>query len=234
MLQPNNLEITNCLKEYFKLKLVLSKNSSKLGLHRNVLFADGPSQTLKTIPFSSYDSENPEDLWHHLEQYKASTGGDVISIPHNSNLSRGNMFRNVTYEGNSISSDYAHMRASIEPIVEVTQIKGDSETYPLISPEDEFADQERSSLNVQYGTDKSRSEEDIARASYARSALQTGLSIESAVGTNPYKFGMIGSTDSHTGLASVDENNFYGKFGSTEPSLYRSTTPWLSSFSSSG
>ena len=110
--------------------------SSKLGLHRNVMFADGPSHTLKTIPFSSYDSENPEDLWHHLEQYKASTGGDVISIPHNSNLSRGNMFRNVTYEGNSISSNYAHMRASIEPIVEVTQIKGDSETYPLISPED--------------------------------------------------------------------------------------------------
>jgi len=208
--------------------------SSKLGLHRNVMFADGPSHTLKTIPFSSYDSENPEDLWHHLEQYKASTGGDVISIPHNSNLSRGNMFKNVTYEGKSISSDYAHMRASIEPIIEVTQIKGDSETYPLVSPEDEFADHERSSLNVQYVTDKSRSEEDIARASYARSALQTGLSIESAVGTNPYKFGMIGSTDSHTGLASVDENNFYGKFGSTEPSLYRSTTPWLSSFSSSG
>ena len=87
---------------------------------------------------------------------------------------------------------------------------------------------------MQYVTDKSRSEEDIARASYARSALQTGLSIESAVGTNPYKFGMIGSTDSHTGLASVDENNFYGKFGSSEPSLYRSSIRWLSGLSSSG
>ena len=192
-------------------------------IHRNVLFVGGPGETLKTLPFSSVDSPDPEDLWTHLTRYKETTGSDVISIPHNSNLSRGNMFRTVTYDGKPITQAYARIRADIEPIIEVTQIKGDSETHPLISPVDEFADHET------YGrqntaTDKSRTPEVTARASYARSALQTGLDIEASVGVNPYKFGMIGSTDAHTGLATVDEDNFWGKLGAAEPGIYRLAT----------
>ena len=111
-------------------------------LHRNVLYAGGPSATLKTLPFSKFDSANPEDLWAYLHEYRQTTGSDVMSIPHNSNLSRGNMFKTVTYEGKAITPYYAHIRSSIEPLVEVTQIKGDSETHPLISTNDEFADHE--------------------------------------------------------------------------------------------
>ena len=191
-------------------------------IHRNVLFVGGPSDTLQTLPFSSADSQNPEDLWAHLTRYKEMTGSDVIAIPHNSNLSRGNTFRQVTFEGKPISSDYARIRSDIEPIIEVTQIKGDSETYPLISPNDEFADHETYGLRGPTADKESnRTIEDVARASYARSALQTGLDIEANVGVNPYKFGMIGSTDAHTGIASVDEDNFWGKLGGAEPSRFR-------------
>ena len=111
-------------------------------LHRNVLYLGGPDDTLTTLPYSKYDSPNPENLWAYLESYRKNTGSDVISIPHNSNLSRGGMFMTVTYDGKPISADYARIRSSIEPLVEVTQIKGDSETHPFISPDDEFADHE--------------------------------------------------------------------------------------------
>ncbi len=193
-------------------------------LHRNVLFAGDPAETLKAGLFSQFDSKNPEDLWAYLEAYREKTGSDVIAIPHNSNVSRGNMFMNVTFEGKPISPDYALTRSSIEPIIEVTQIKGDSETHPLISPNDEFADHEPF-------IDR-RSTEEITRGSYARSALQTGLDIEAKVGVNPYKFGMIGSTDAHTGLATVDEDNFWGKMGVSEPNPYRASTQAY--YSSSG
>ena len=202
-------------------------------LHRNVLFSGGPADTLKTLPFSSQDSQNPEDLWAHLTRYKEMTGSDVIAIPHNSNLSRGGMFRRVTFQGQRISRDYARIRSDIEPIIEVTQIKGDSETNPLISPNDEFADHEPYRYSKPTADkESSRTPEDITRASYARSALQTGLDIEANVGVNPYKFGMIGSTDAHTGIASVDEDNFWGKLGGAEPSRYRSANQ--SNWSSSG
>ena len=187
-------------------------------LHRNVMFAGGPEHTSRARPFSSYDSKNPEDLWDYLESYREATGGDVISIPHNSNLSRGNMFKTVTFEGKPLSREYAKVRSSIEPIVEVTQIKGDSEIFPSISPEDEFADHET------WNTFSKPQTEDEARQSYARSALQTGLVLGAELGVNPYKFGMIGSTDSHTGLAAAAEDNFWGKMGSSEPNPYRART----------
>ena len=187
-------------------------------LHRNVLFAGDPSETLKTLPFSSFDSKNPEDLWAHLTNYKETTGGDVIAIPHNSNLSRGGMFRTVTFDNKPVSQSYARIRADIEPIAEITQIKGDSETHPLISTTDAFADHE---TKGRYTSPDNRTPEELTRASYVRSALQTGLDIEANVGVNPYKFGMIGSTDAHTGIASVDEDNFWGKFAASEPSKYR-------------
>ena len=208
-------------------------------LHRNVLYAGGPSATLKTLPFSKFDSADPEDLWAYLHEYRQTTGSDVMSIPHNSNLSRGNMFMTVTYEGKAITPDYAHIRSSIEPLVEVTQIKGDSETHPLISTKDEFADHETwgkfESTKTTKKKDSSKKSPDpttLARASYVRSALQTGLDIEANIGVNPYKFGMIGATDAHTGLATVDEDNFWGKMGGNEPSPYRAGT--LATFSASG
>ncbi len=256
-------------------------------LHRNVLYLGGPDDTLTTLPYSKYDSPNPENLWAYLENYRKNTGSDVISIPHNSNLSRGSMFMTITYDGKPISADYARIRSSIEPLVEVTQIKGDSETHPYISPDDEFADHETwgvlsplpkeaalesdpgkkpqpnsktgaestaknipskedksgakttarniSSKKVKTGaepTARKISSKEVARASYARSALQTGLDIEAKVGVNPYKFGMIGATDSHTGLATVDEDNFWGKMGANEPSPYRAGA--LATFSASG
>ena len=195
-------------------------------LHRNVMFAGGPAHTLQARPFSSHDSRNPEDLWAYLESYREATGGDVISIPHNSNLSRGNMFRTVTYDGEPLSHEYARVRSSIEPIIEVTQIKGDSETLPSISPNDEFAGHE-TWANLAKPQQKAD-----ARQSYARSALQAGLALGAELGANPFKFGMIGSTDSHTGLATADEDNFWGKMGASEPSPYRTRTQ--AQFSSSG
>ena len=195
-------------------------------LHRNVMFAGGPGQTLQARPFSSYDSRNPEDLWAYLESYREATGGDVIAIPHNSNLSGGNMFKTVTYEGKALSREYARVRSSIEPVIEVTQIKGDSETLPSISPTDEFADHETWANLAKPQTEAE------ARRSYARSALQTGLALGAELGVNPFKFGMIGSTDSHTGLATADEDNFWGKMGANEPNPYRGRTQ--AQFSSSG
>ena len=238
---------------------------SSSGLHRNVVYSGSPKDTLKTLPFSRFDSDNPEDLWAYLEKYREQTGSGVISIPHNSNLSRGNMFKTVTYEGKKISLNYIRTRASIEPLVEITQIKGDSETHPLISPNDEFADYERhgsaygqgplsetkriekyceeyyASLSKGTSPDpkietfcersrgsklKSKPSEvqEMIKGSYVRSALQRGLAIQVSIGANPYKFGVIGATDTHTGLATVDEDNYWGKMAMNEPSPYRAGT----------
>ena len=208
-------------------------SSSPTMLHRNVMFAGAPEHTMSRRPFSAYDSSNPEDLWAHLERYREETGSDVIAIPHNSNLSRGNMFGTVSYEGGPLTRDYARIRSSIEPIVEVTQIKGDSETLPSISPDDEFADHETwGNYSVSKGMAGDLPPEELARGSYARSALKTGLGLAAELGVNPYKFGMIGSTDSHTGLATADEDNFWGKMGASEPNPYRAGVQAL--FSSSG
>ena len=112
-------------------------------IHRNVLYSDGPALTEQTSPFSRFDSDNPEDLWAHLEDYEERLGGNVISIPHNGNLSGGQMFRSSDYEGRPLTPSYARTRARFEPVVEVTQFKGDSETHPLVSSNDTFADFER-------------------------------------------------------------------------------------------
>ena len=166
-------------------------------LHRIVLFRDGASRTSRILPFSALDSRNPEDLWRFMADYERETGGSVLAIPHNSNLSAGRMFEETRYDGSPITSDWARARARWEPLHEMTQIKGDSETHPVLSPNDEFAD---------YETWKSWSGGDVlppgtteadwrrtAAGSYARSALERGLEIEGRVGANPYKFGMIGS-----------------------------------------
>ncbi len=198
-------------------------------LHRNVLFAGDPEQTRQARPFSKYDSANPEDLWAHLAEYEARTGSGVISIPHNSNLSRGRMFTDRTHAGAPVTADYATLRADREPVVEVTQIKGDSETHPLASPDDPFADFETwkgASFDKDDTTDAW-----VAR-SYVRPALALGLGIEAAVGTNPFKFGLIGSSDSHNGLATADDDNFWGKMASNEPNPFRASTQ--SNYAASG
>ena len=175
-------------------------------LHRNVVYVGGPTHTRAWLPFSSYDSKNPEDLWSHLERYRKESGSDVIAIPHNTNLSNGQQFNTVTYDGKPLTRDYASTKSSIEPIMEVTQFKGDSETHPLISPNDEFAD---------FETLRNPETEEIARQSYARGALKTGLEFAVKLGVNPYKLGMIGSTDTHQGLATADEDNL------ADPGPYR-------------
>jgi hypothetical protein len=185
-------------------------------LHRNVVFRDGKDEADQIIPFSNYDSTDPEDLWRWMASYEEKTGGRLLAIPHNGNLSNGLMFDAVTLASETpLDRDYAERRMRWEPIVEVTQIKGDGETHPLLSPNDEFAD---------YGTwDKGSfgpepKTPDMLPREYAREALKRGLEYEERLGVNPFKFGMIGSTDTHTSLSTTEENNFFGKATPAEPS----------------
>ena len=190
-------------------------------LHRNVLFAGGPASTRQTLPFSKYDSDNPEDLWAVLADYEARTGSGVIAIPHNSNLSRGRMFSPSTHAGDPLTAVAATVRTTLEPVIEVTQIKGDSETHPLASPDDAFADYETWGGGAWDTNDASDAWID---GSYARPALNLGLEQQAEIGANPFKFGMIGSSDSHNGLAGAAEDNFWGKHASNEPGPYRALT----------
>lgn len=203
-----------------------SSGSSPSGnLHRVVVF-DGNSEIVsKVLPFTVYDSTNPEDLWDYFDRYHKTTGGDVLAIPHNGNLSNGEMFP-IDIRGNLMQADYAKARSRWEPLYEVIQVKGDSETHPLLSPDDEFADYE--TWNGWEGAKSivpETGDKLIARkmSEYARSGLQLGLSKQAELGVNPFKFGLIGSTDSHTGLSTADEYNFWGKF--TEPHPERIVSP---------
>ncbi|MEZ5873276.1 MAG: DUF3604 domain-containing protein [Hyphomicrobiales bacterium] len=184
-------------------------------LHRNVIFRGDSSVANRTVPFSQYDSKNPEDLWKHLATLEKEIGAEVLAIPHNGNLSNGRMFTVETFDGQPLTEELAAMRIRYEPLVEVTQIKGDGETHPLLSPNDEFADYEtwdKSNLN---GTEAKTP--DMLQWEYARQALRNGLLLEAQLGVNPFKFGMIGSTDSHTAMAAVEEENFFGKHSGVEP-----------------
>ncbi len=190
-------------------------------LHRNVLFRDSAERTSQVLPFSSIDSGDPEQLWAFLAQYEKTTGGKALAIPHNSNVSNGMMFAEATLSGEPLSKDYAERRDRWEPVIEVTQIKGDSETHPFLSPNDEFADYETwDKANLAFSAPK---EEHMLPFDYARSALKIGLAQSADLGANPFKFGMIGSTDSHTGLATADEDNYFGKMTSGEPEKDRAT-----------
>ncbi len=186
-------------------------------LHRCVILKDDADTVSQWIPYSAQSSSNPEDLWAALLEYEETTGGEALSIPHNGNLSNGLMWDNVTYDGDAINNDYAERRKRWEPIAEVTQIKGDSETHPTLSPDDPFADFERwDEFNI---SNTIRTTPDMYPGSYARSALKRGLELERSAGANPYAFGMIGSTDDHTSLATAEEDNFFGKFANSEPGV---------------
>ncbi|MEE8399279.1 MAG: DUF3604 domain-containing protein [Desulfobacterales bacterium] len=185
-------------------------------IHRNVLYEGGPDKARQLLPFSRFDSSDPEDLWAYLQDYEDQTKGKVLAIPHNANLSGGNMFKLSTYQGKPFTKAYALTRFRWEPIIEVTQLKGDGETHPLVSPTDEFADYET----------MGNPDAAAAAQSYARSALKLGLSQQAKMRVNPFKFGMIGSTDSHVSLSTASENNFWGSIGLDEPSRYRAATRW--------
>ncbi len=184
-------------------------------LHRVVVFRDGKAKAEQVKPFSAFDSENPEDLWAWLQAYEEKTGGQILAISHNGNLSGGTMFALQTLEGNPLTREYAQRRMRWEPLYEVTQYKGDSETHPYLSPEDEFADFE-SWDKANLAMLKPHKDE-FFKYEYARSALMLGLEQEAQLGVNPFKFGMIGSTDSHTSFPQAGEDNFLGKYGSASP-----------------
>ncbi len=194
-------------------------------LHRNVLFRDGPDRTKQIIPFSAVHSDQPEKLWAFLEEYERKTGGEAFAIPHNSNLSNGLMFAVEDSSGAPIDAAYAKARARYEPVVEVTQIKGDSETHPFLSPDDEFADYERWDKTNIFGL--ARTEPEMSVGSYARSALKNGLLLQSKIGVNPFRFAMIGSTDAHTSLATADEDNYWGKTANMPPGSDRTVGEFI-------
>lgn len=192
-----------------------SSASNGNNLHRNVIFRDSKAEADQVIPFSAFDSEDVEDLWAWMAAYEEKTGGSLMSIPHNGNLSNGLMFDDVTYSGGAMTREYAEARMKYEPIYEITQIKGDSETHPALSPDDEFAD---------YGTwDKGsfgpgQKTPEMLPREYAREAWKRGMAYEAELGVNPFKFGVVGSTDSHTALSTAQEDNYFGKVSLLEPS----------------
>jgi hypothetical protein len=196
-------------------------------LHRVVVYRDGGAKASMMEPYTTiapYGSDNPVDLWKWLQSYEDKTGGDVLAIAHNGNLSNGIMFPLIdSFTGKRVTKEYVETRARWEPLYETTQIKGDGETHPFLSPDDEFADYEtwdQGNLDL-----SALKEDDMLEYEYARSALGIGLMLEERYGTNPYKFGQIGSTDSHTGLATAGEDNFFGKHSGSEPGPERYKHP---------
>ena len=185
-------------------------------LHRVVLFEDGAEKTSRTLPFSLFDGNDPQDLWAYMASYEGKIGGRVLAIPHNGNLSNGLMFADKMDSGEPMDRAYAEKRARWEPLHEVTQIKGDEETHPLLSPDDEFADFERWDVSNISGS--APKEEWMLQYEYARPALKLGLKLGKELGQNPYKFGLVGSIDAHTALATSREENYFGKYAHTEPS----------------
>jgi len=194
-------------------------------MHRVVMMRDGATRTSQVVPFTMtapWGSPNPRDLWKYLADYEENTGGEILAIAHNGNLSNGIMFPlEAQYDGTKLDESYVTQRAKWEPVYEVTQIKGDGEAHPFLSPDDEFADFETWDVgNLDISEAKTN---EMLAGEYGRSGLKRGLQIAASLGTNPYKFGMIGATDAHTSLASIEEENFYGKHPGTEPSAERMT-----------
>lgn len=200
-------------------------------LHRNVILRDDKFRAQQVTPLTTQPpvgSTDPLDLYKWLENYEAKTGGHALALAHNGNLSNGWMFPvDKTYHGYDVDQNYVQQRAKWEPLYEVTQIKGDGEAHPYLSPNDEFADYETWDVgNLDLSALKS---DDMLGGEYAREGLKRGLSLEKKLGTNPYKFGMVGATDSHTGLATAEEDNFFGKSVSVEPSKHRVEHPFIKS-----
>jgi hypothetical protein len=184
-------------------------------LHRVVMFRDGSDRTSQVLPYPGL-STTPEGLWDYMDAYAEATGGQALAIPHNSNLSNGMMFELTMPDGGAMTAEYARKRARSEPVVEVTQIKGDSETHPFLSPNDEMAGFGVKGWDLGNLPLSARTTNDMLAGNYVREALKRGISLEEKLGVNPYAFGLIGSTDSHTSLATGDEDNFWGKHTGNE------------------
>ena len=196
-------------------------------LHRVVIYRDDGIRASIMEPYTTLSpsgSPDPRDLWNWMQSYEDRTGGRLLSIAHNGNLSNGIMFPIIeSFTGRRVDRTYAETRARWEPLYEVTQIKGDGETHPFLSPNDEFADYETwDQGNLDLSVLK---EDEMLQYEYARSALQIGLELEQELGINPYKFGLVGATDSHTGLSTAEEENFFGKHSGAEPSPERVNHP---------
>jgi Protein of unknown function (DUF3604) len=196
-------------------------------LHRVVMFRDGKARADQVLPYdpTTEGTDSVDKLWDYMDGYEAKTGGKALAIPHNSNVSNGLMFEFVGPGGGPMTADYAKRRIAREPLVEITQIKGDSEAHPFLSPNDEFAGFGTAGWELGNLTMQRKKTPDMFAGEYVREALKRGLAIEARTGVNPYKFGVIGSTDSHTGLATGDEDNFFGKHSGSEPNATRAKLP---------
>jgi hypothetical protein len=191
-------------------------------LHRNVLFRDGKDKADQILPFSAWQSEDPEKLWAWMDAYEKKTGGRLLAIPHNANLSNGRMFEPVDFSGKALTKDYAERRARFEVLQEMVQTKGASETHPLLSANDEFA--AFGTAGWEYGN-LTLEDKPLGKAmmptNYLRAGLAQGLAHEQKLGVNPFKFGIVGGTDIHNSLTAIEEDNFYGKHVNQEPSPIR-------------
>jgi hypothetical protein len=183
-------------------------------LHRNIIYRGNAKEANQVTPYTTFQSDDPESLWKWMDAYEKKTGGKILAIPHNGNMSNGLMFAQTTLSGKPLTKEYALERQKWEVLYEVTQVKGTGETHPSLSPTDEFANFEiwdRGNLILQ-----PKKPGDI-NGEYIREGLKSGLKLEQELGVNPYKYGMAGGTDDHTGITSAEEDNFYGKFKSSEP-----------------
>jgi hypothetical protein len=205
-----------------------TSNTSGMNLHRNVIFRGNGDSASQVVPYTTIKplgSDNPVDLWQWMGAYQEKTGDRVLAIAHNGNLSNGRMFPVVEAFGKPIDADYVREREKWERLYEVTQTKGDGEAHPFLSPNDEFADFEtwdKGNLDI---TEKKESA--MLEFEYARAAFKNGLQLEQELGTNPYKFGLVGSSDAHTALAAMEEENFFGKIAPMEPGPERLRHPFM-------
>jgi len=205
-----------------------TSNTGGNNLHRNVVFRDDGARASQVDPFTvypPYGSDNPAKLWDWMQAYEQKTGGRVLAIAHNGNLSNGLMFPVVESFGQPVDRAYAETRAHWERLYEVTQTKGTGEAHPVLSPTDEFANFEIwDKGNLDGSVPKSR---EMLEFEYARAAFKNGLKLEQALGVNPYKFGLVGSSDAHNGLSALSEDNFFGKTVPQEPSPERMTKAFI-------
>jgi hypothetical protein len=187
-------------------------------LHRNIIYRDDSSKAKAMLPLTTFETEDPEGLWKWMSEYEAKTGGKLLAIPHNGNLSNGRMFEETRFDGSPLTREYAEARAKWEPLFELTQIKGQSETHPQLSRTDEFAAYDIWDTTNLNGVSKKPG---MLRTEYWREALKSGLRLEGVLGANPFRYGANSGTDTHTGLSTAEEENFWGKFKTLEPSRER-------------
>ncbi|MGF1493212.1 MAG: DUF3604 domain-containing protein [Microcoleaceae cyanobacterium] len=192
-------------------------------LHRNVIYRDNGDKARQMLPQTTQQSTDPESLWDWMQNYEDKTGGNVLAIPHNGNLSSGLMFADTTHSGGPLTEEYAKRRQLREPLYEIIQMKGASETHPILSTVDEFADFEVAGWDNGNLDLSVVNEDEMLQGEYIRAALKQGLKFEEELGTNPFKYGFAAGSDTHTALSSIEENNYSGKFPAYEPSPERAT-----------